>query len=320
MRRAVRFGSFRRQPVAFTLVELLVVIAIIGVLVALLLPAVQAAREAARRTQCLNHLKQIGLAMHNYNDTYGTLPNSRRDASYTWMTQILPQLEQPALFNQWKLGPAYNSQLQECREARVPVYYCPSRRTASSAKIVNENMDGGSATTGIVGDYAACTGDSTVGGGDYWQPGYDANGVLLIWNLMNNSGGPAIPAGTPSFKAGTSFREITDGTSNTLLIGDKHIYNGGGPVPAPSHLNDPTKGDGPAYNGDKGHSHRKVGTGAPLSKGLSENVTGRFGSWHPGATNFVLVDGSVRTFNNAANATMLGYMAGKDDGQVVKLD
>jgi prepilin-type N-terminal cleavage/methylation domain-containing protein/prepilin-type processing-associated H-X9-DG protein len=316
MRRDVRFGS--RRSAGFTLVELLVVIAIIGVLVALLLPAVQAAREAARRTQCLNHLKQIGLAMHNYNDTYGTLPNSRRDASYTWMAQILAQIEQPALFSKWQLGPGYHTQLQECREARISIYYCPSRRTASSAKIVNENMDSGGPTTGTVGDYAACTGDSTVGGGDYWQPGSDANGVMTIWNLMSNGTTP--PAGTPSFKAGTNFREITDGTSNTLLVGDKHVYNGGGPVPAPSHLNDPAKGDGPAFNGDKGHSHRSIGTGAPLSKGLGDNVTGRFGSWHPGATNFVLVDGSVRTFSNSANATMLGYMAGKDDGQVVKLD
>jgi prepilin-type N-terminal cleavage/methylation domain-containing protein len=302
--------SKQRYSSGFTLVELLVVIAIIGVLVALLLPAVQAAREAARRTQCLNHLKQIGLAMHNYNDTYQTLPNSRRDASYTWMTQILPQLEQPALFNKWTLGLTYSSQPQECREARVSVYYCPSRRTAATAKIITEAMDSGPNTTGIVGDYAACTGDSTVGGGDYWQPGYDANGALLIWNRMNNSGGPPIPPGTPAFKAGTSFREITDGTSNTLLVGDKHMYL--------KHLNDPAKGDGPAYNGDKGHSHRKVGTGQPLSKGPQDTVTGRFGSWHTSVTNFVLCDGSVRSFQNNANATMLGYMAGKDDGQVIK--
>lgn len=310
----MRFGVRNvRARLGFTLVELLVVIAIIGVLVALLLPAVQAAREAARRTQCLNHLKQIGLAMHNYNDTYLTLPNSRRDASYTWMAQILPQIEQPALFSKWKLGPSYDTQLQECREARIPIYFCPSRRSASQAKIIIETMDGnGAMTTGSPGDYAACTGDSSKGGGDYWQPGYEANGVLLIWNRMNNSGGPPIPPGTPTFKAGTSFREITDGTSTTLLVGDKHIYL--------KHVNDTSltsNRDGQAYNGDKGHSHRSLGPGATLSKGPQDTVVNRFGSWHPAVTNFVFCDGSVRSISNATNATTLGWLAGKDDGQVI---
>jgi prepilin-type N-terminal cleavage/methylation domain-containing protein/prepilin-type processing-associated H-X9-DG protein len=308
----MRFGvRSDRNRFGFTLVELLVVIAIIGVLVALLLPAVQAAREAARRTQCLNHLKQIGLAMHNYNDTYNTLPNSRRDASYTWMTQILPQIEQPALFGKWRLGPAYNTQVQECREARITIYFCPSRRSASQSKIITETMDGsGTTTTGTAGDYAACTGDSSKGGGDYWQPGYEANGALLIWNRMSNQPpAPAPPPGTPAFKAGTSFREITDGTSNTLLIGDKHVHL--------KHLYDPARRDGQAYNGDKGHSVRALGPGSTLSKGPQDTVVGRFGSWHPGVTNFVFCDGSVRSINNATNATTLGWLAGKDDGQVI---
>src|SRR5262245_29962927 len=100
-----RFG--RATCPGFTLVELLVVIAIIGVLVALLLPAVQSAREAARRMQCQNHLKQIGLAVHSFEDVYKTLPHSRYDDRYTWAVEILPFIEQKTLYDQWDLTKRY---------------------------------------------------------------------------------------------------------------------------------------------------------------------------------------------------------------------
>ena len=309
--------SYRSSPRrAFTLVELLVVIAIIGVLVALLLPAVQMAREAARRTQCINHLKQLGLACHNYHDTYGTLPNSRHDANFTWMTMILPQIEQPALFAKWNVNnSSFYAQTTECQQARIGVYYCPSRRTSAGAKFTDEPQD--NTTTPLyksaTGDYAICTGDSSVNGGDYWQwNGVDtpANGAGILWN-GNMSTTPAVLPGGAPFK-GVAFREITDGTSNTLLVGDKHIYIKG--------LNDVNYGDGGAFNGDKGHAHRCVGPNLPLSKGPYDTTARAFGSYHPGVTNFVLVDGSVRALQNNTNATMLGYFAGKDDGQVIKID
>src|SRR5689334_7824014 len=94
----------------FTLVELLVVIAIIGVLVSLLLPAVQSAREAARRAQCQNHLKQIGLAVLNFEDVNKSLPHSRYDDRYTWAVEILPYVEQKSLFDQWDLTKNYYKQ------------------------------------------------------------------------------------------------------------------------------------------------------------------------------------------------------------------
>src|SRR5689334_10600515 len=87
----------------FTLVELLVVIAIIGILIALLLPAVQAARESARRTQCVNNLKQFGLALHNYHDIIKGLPHSRVDPKETWAILILPYQEQSQFYDQWDL-------------------------------------------------------------------------------------------------------------------------------------------------------------------------------------------------------------------------
>jgi prepilin-type N-terminal cleavage/methylation domain-containing protein len=311
----MRSSSLSRHRSAFTLVELLVVIAIIGVLVALLLPAVQAAREAARRTQCINHLKQIGVAMHNYNDTFNALPNCRRDANNTWMVTILPQLEQRALYEQWNLSSSsasFYSQTAPCRETKVSVYFCPSRRSSGTARLTDEPRD--NQTTPLFasapGDYAMCTGDASVNTGDYWQDNgvqAPANGVGILWNGKMSTTPPVLPGG-PAFKV-VSFREITDGTSNTLLAGDKHVYIKG--------LNTPAKGDGGAFNGDKGHAHRCVGTSRPLSKGPQDTVSNAFGSWHPGVTNFVLVDGSVRGFSNGANAQMMGYMAGKDDGQVV---
>src|SRR5262245_7208202 len=122
-----RFRNRGRRG-AFTLVELLVVIAIIGILVALLLPAIQAAREAARRSQCMNNLKQIGIAAHNYHDTRRELPPMRVwDGDRTWLALLLPHMEEAQVLNLWdpKLGCFYD-QPYELRTAIVNSYYCPS--------------------------------------------------------------------------------------------------------------------------------------------------------------------------------------------------
>ena len=129
----------------FTLVELLVVIAIIGVLVALLLPAVQAARESARRTQCANNLKQIGIASQTFHDTYGFLPASRIwDHWGTWAVQILGHMEQKTLMDQWDLTDQYYNQPQAVREAQVKAYYCPSRRPPTGISSTGDVPDSGS--------------------------------------------------------------------------------------------------------------------------------------------------------------------------------
>jgi prepilin-type processing-associated H-X9-DG protein len=250
----------------------------------------------------LNNLKQIGIAMHNYHDVYNRLPNARRDPSFTWMVPILPFAEQTPLHDEWKYPAAFNTQTQRARETRLDMYFCPSRRAASGAQIVNENMDSGTATTGAPGDYAACTGNSSITTGDYWVNG--ANGVFYVYTSM--------AANTSGTRAGCRLADIVDGTSNTALIGEKHVHI--------KHLYDPSKGDGTAYNGDKGHSMRSMGTNALLAKGPNDPVTGRFGSWHPGAVNFVMADGSVRSLPVTTDGKTLGWLAGRDDGQVVSLD
>ncbi len=194
----------------FTLVELLVVIAIIGVLIALLLPAVQQAREAARRIQCTNHLKQLGLAMHNYHDTFGSLPygqfsgqqrenSSENPNRATWFVAILPFVEQSAMYDGVKgamATSAANTWPEAIRKTVVEGFVCPS--DPYGGKIGND---------GFQGNYSACA----------------ASDVLFQATFADKSGteryGPNM-SGLFFVKSSIGFRDITDGTSNTLMFSE----------------------------------------------------------------------------------------------------
>jgi prepilin-type N-terminal cleavage/methylation domain-containing protein/prepilin-type processing-associated H-X9-DG protein len=201
--RSLRGASARRH--GFTLVELLAVTAIIGVLVALLLPAVQAARESARQTQCLNHLLQIGVALHNYEDAQGelpvgclekrvpkTAPNGRQLA---WSAAMLPQLELPDLAAKIDFAAAFDSpRNRPAAVTPLPVYVCPSTaRTAAGREqsLVVEPLAGGAGYEAAAIDY----------GGNYGaaQVSPSANGVLI-------------------YDRAVKLAEMSDGASRTIAV------------------------------------------------------------------------------------------------------
>jgi prepilin-type N-terminal cleavage/methylation domain-containing protein len=210
----IRHGRISRLT-AFTLVELLVVIAIIGILVALLLPAIQQARESARRAQCMNNLKQIGLAAHNFHDTKNGLPIGRVMCHHgTWASELWPYLEEAAISSLWDPVKAFWYQPQKAREAQVPVYFCPSRRVPPQLSVLGQDWRKGQDVQGATADYSACVGDGTDSFKvlDYYDKG--ANGVILCYgDMFFNCGGndpdSLFRGQSPLIK----FKSILDGTS-----------------------------------------------------------------------------------------------------------
>ncbi|MGL6195111.1 MAG: DUF1559 domain-containing protein [Thermoguttaceae bacterium] len=227
----------------FTLVELLVVIAIIGILIALLLPAVQAAREAARRMQCANKLRQIGLAMHNYNDAHQSFPNGAYHsgtAFLQWTLGIYPFIEQTALYDVLTQGRGvWNYQITDSYEAaRQPVspLLCPSC-DFGSGKLSAGQMAPGAYDAWWWNSEMAYTNYSVCNGAMFWAgpyERYDASGKFgnprRDPNISGNSGdgefGNGIfPRNLVNYpqRPGhifTRFSEVTDGLSNTIAVGE----------------------------------------------------------------------------------------------------
>jgi len=299
---------------AFTLVELLVVIAIIGILVALLMPAVQAARAAARNTQCKNNLKQLGLAVHLFHDQRQALPPSRTYDHYTsWAFVILPYLEQVNLFEGWDPSLKYYYQPDIARLTEIPPYNCPQRRkgvgVSKSGDDIISAYESGPHVPGVVGDYACSAG---YGPNGVWN-WVDSNGALIIGHPTTNpptAFGDFPPPGAVliSWKSRTAFGDVTDGLSNTLLLGEKHVR--------PSQFGIAQE-DGAVYNGDHpGSWSRQAGPGHPLARFPTDSYLDNFGSYHPGSCNFVLVDGSVRGLSTTIPTDLLGSLAARNDGEV----
>ena len=272
----------------FTLVELLVVIAIIGILVALLLPAVQAAREAARRTQCTNNLKQFGLALQNFHDTYKAMPAARwRDKHATWFAFVTPFLEASAEYQLWNVEKMYRDPANRAaRTVYIPHYFCPSRRGGGGEGLLAPPTAPSVYTyQGSTGDYAGCYGKNIQGAVGTPPVIPDDFGVFVTPQCFATSS-------CKSFKSTVAFKHVTDGLSKTFMVGEKQV-----PTTQYAILASP---DDSIFEGDFVGNHCRAAAilYPPAENGEYEGDVpywgGQFGSKHPGVTQFVLCDGSVK--------------------------
>ena len=303
--------SRREQKLGFTLVELLVVIAIIGVLVALLLPAVQAAREAARRNTCKNNLRQVGLAMHNYETSFGHLPpgyeyslgSEGNQLGYSWGARILPFMELQTLYNQIDFDrPIYDSVNQLAREEHLQTLLCPTDSISPEGFVAMGDEQYAMAC------YVANFGD----------PDLDLDHEQLSMSTpqagLDASEGPWGPFYRNSE---TRLSQITDGTSNTLMIGERQ----NGPFRTAgsngSHTEYETTWIGAVRDIDDStddHGHMVLfQTGNPPNDPDSDDRD--VSASHAGISQFLLCDGSVHTVSEDIEMTVyqaLGTMNGDE--------
>lgn len=334
----------------FTLVELLVVIAIIGVLVGLLLPAVQAAREAARRMSCSNNMKQIGLALHNYESTHRTFPSSWIVTTPTgtvgpglnmtvWGLMLLPFMEQQPLYDRYDPRvPAFNEAagigyppavvLQNISVVStvVPTYLCPSVPGAGASRVYDWDYNPDFPVTGRAApsDYCAVSGVrgayASIAFANF--PGGSRHGALQF-------GGDNVPGvGTPRR---SRMSDILDGTSNTILIGERTggnaIYVGRlqravTPYDLLGRANGGGWGD--ILNGEHWPAGSIRNETAPLEGPCAINCTNRrgagFHSFHPGGAMFLMADGSVQFISDSVDAFRFAAGITRAGGEAVSLN
>lgn len=307
----------------FTLVELLVVIAIIGVLVALLLPAVQAAREAARRTRCGNNLKQIGLALHNYEDANKRLPAGTMGCctpnGANWAVATFPYLEQQSLYGQLDLSGNLKTtpvNAAAAKDHKLPVFICPSDPAAGSPIMDRFTHN---ATPAHALWYPMSMGPTHMDSCPFCpdpNPS-SANYCCQGWNFGTGANaGLGIPAGSFAGMFGRTahfvrFAEVTDGLSSTIMGGET----------LPEHC---------TFMGVYSHNFPIAGTSTPLNfmekaahgtpaAGTNWARTCGFKSHHPGGAQFVLGDASVRLLAAQIDYRLyneIGTRSGSETAQV----
>ena len=319
----------------FTLIELLVVIAIIAILIALLLPAVQQAREAARRSQCKNHLKQLGLAMHNYHDTHGVFPpgyvrvNNRPE--WAWGTFLLPFMDQTALYNELGVGDP-DSDWDSVSSADQPGRTSLSSYRCPSDTVTETNSSRGTwGAANYVANYTSHPGTPGTSGDGTYPAAQDSNGPRRGMFGKNSE---------------VQIRDITDGTSNTILLGER-AYE----LPFDTATNGKALCRAAVWGGSNGDVVRAGNSDAQASGTLAVTGTGindtslygdgtssatasdarnrnicsiTYSSRHEGGAHFLLADGAVRFLSenidhqsdDAVNS-LFEYLIGREDGEVI---
>jgi prepilin-type N-terminal cleavage/methylation domain-containing protein len=336
----------RKRGRGFTLIELLVVIAIIAILIALLLPAVQQAREAARRTQCKNNLKQIGLALHNYESTHGILPaagygstnngtgtapynrSGEDDDGFGWAVYILPFADQAPLYQvvnpQGYPGIIENDTIKETHygpgttripgaETVLPLYRCPSSALPNNVPatflIPGSQLVGG---TAVPPDKPWIVGYAT---NDYKTNGGSCTGDNGVMHKQWEGGG-------------ARFKDITDGMSNTVMIAESSYVTSttsasNRRTTPPTAFNDwPIWIGMPGSGNDEtvrinGRTNSPINAQTNINQMYFANNDDNAFSFHVGGAQFLLCDGSVRFISE--NISMETYCAlfGRNDGVVV---
>ena len=291
-----------RTRKAFTLIEMLVVIAIIAILIALLLPAVQQAREAARRTQCKNNLAQLGIAAHNYHMAFSFLPpgvvnvegpieNVENGYHMSWLVQMLPNMEQSNLYQQLDFSAsAYDPANAMVRGIEISVFHCPS-----------DYFEQG---TFALTSYAGCTGGENL-------PVDEDNSGLFFRN------------------SSIDFRQVRDGCSNTLMFGERrfedfqNVQDLGWMSGTSATLRNT------AVSINTGTYSATIVLGRDYSEGRDEEVldvltapdpihaTGGFSSRHTGGAQFCVADGSVRFISENIDVDVFSYLGNREDGQII---
>lgn len=302
----------------FTLVELLVVIAIIGALVGLLLPAVQAAREAARRMSCSNNVKQLGLAMHNYHDTFGVFPYGWDQRGAVWSTHILPQIEQGNIYDTLifqESGPgnwdANGSPNETAAGTYVATFRCPSMSQPEHISNNGIPLRVPASYRGSAGSESSSDDTSTIViPGTKSLENLDQDGIFYACSR-------------------TKFRDILDGTSHTLMLGESYtdpffVKDGQGMdywyIGSPQA--DPCRCDG----GTGGTEFSEV-VGTTIAKinarRTQPTLHGRlmelsFGSYHIGGAQFAFCDGSIKFITDSIDMEIYKGLGSRDGHEVPK--
>jgi len=314
---------------AFTLVELLVVITIIGILISLLLPAVQSAREAARRLQCSNSLKQLGLAALNHEQAMGFFPGGGWGDQWAgdpdrgfggkqpgaWVYVSLPFMEQQALFDMGKNG----DEAGRSKKATVPLscLHCPSRRAAITYPFTIQstyayfNITPGATIARC--DYAGNAGD--VYSGSISGPGSLETGDS--WSAStwaSQPGGDSASTGIVHIHSQVTMASIRDGTSNTYYAGERYVN--------PEHYY-----DGLSYDDDQGwdvgldpdNARWTVNSESyqPMQDRPGATMGGSFGSAHSAGFNMIFCDGSVHSISYSIDLAIHSYLGNRKDGQTI---